>query len=114
MSAGCTPVAGVGLQVLQQLAGINTVMYYTPAILELAGIHDNRLALLVRPSIAPFSAAGVHEATSASACILLMHAPAASMGARSGSALQVALAPAGVNAAGTVAGMLLVDRCGRR
>ncbi|CAK0782513.1 hypothetical protein CVIRNUC_005731 [Coccomyxa viridis] len=63
---------GVGLQVLQQLAGINTVMYYTPAILELAGIHDNRLALLV------------------------------------------ALAPAGVNAVGTVAGMLLVDRCGRR
>ena len=39
--------AGVGLQVLQQLAGINTVMYYTPAILELAGIHDNRSALLV-------------------------------------------------------------------
>ncbi|CAL5228707.1 g11888 [Coccomyxa viridis] len=63
---------GVGLQVLQQLAGINTVMYFTPAILELAGIHDKRLALLV------------------------------------------ALAPAGVNALGTVAGMLLVDRCGRR
>ncbi len=39
--------AGVGLQILQQLAGINTVMYYTPAILELAGIHDNRSALLV-------------------------------------------------------------------
>ena len=48
-SAGCASAAGVGLQVLQQLAGINTVMYYTPAILELAGIHDNRLALLVRP-----------------------------------------------------------------
>ena len=42
--------AGVGLQVLQQLAGINTVMYYTPVILELAGIHDKRTALLVRPS----------------------------------------------------------------
>ena len=41
-------MAGVGLQVLQQLAGINTVMYFTPAILELAGIHDKRLALLVR------------------------------------------------------------------
>ena len=48
MSAGCASAAGVGLQVLQQLAGINTVMYYTPAILELAGIHDNRQALLVR------------------------------------------------------------------
>ena len=47
VSAGCASVAGVGLQVLQQLAGINTVMYYTPAILELAGIHGNRLALLV-------------------------------------------------------------------
>ena len=45
-------VAGVGLQVLQQLAGINTVMYFTPAILELAGIHNNRVALLVRPGSA--------------------------------------------------------------
>ena len=40
--------AGVGLQVLQQAAGINTVMYFTPVILELAGIHDKRTALLVR------------------------------------------------------------------
>jgi SP family myo-inositol transporter-like MFS transporter 13 len=47
---GRTPSAGIGLQVLQQLAGINTVMYYTPAILELAGVHDNRSALLVGPS----------------------------------------------------------------
>ena len=39
--------AGLGLQVLQQLAGINTVMYYTPAILELAGFHDKRSALLI-------------------------------------------------------------------
>ncbi|PRW45452.1 Inositol transporter 1 [Chlorella sorokiniana] len=28
---------GVGLQVLQQVAGINTVMYFTPSILQLAG-----------------------------------------------------------------------------
>ena len=47
----CGAAAGVGLQVLQQLAGINTVMYFTPAILELAGIHNNRLALLVRQAV---------------------------------------------------------------
>ncbi|KAK9802634.1 hypothetical protein WJX73_008174 [Symbiochloris irregularis] len=38
---------GVGLQVLQQAAGINTVMYFTPSILELAGFHNKRTALLV-------------------------------------------------------------------
>ena len=32
---------------LQQAAGINTVMYYTPAILELAGFRDKRSALLI-------------------------------------------------------------------
>ena len=40
-------LAGLGLQVLQQAAGINTVMYYTPAILELAGFRDKRSALLI-------------------------------------------------------------------
>lgn len=39
--------AGLGLQVLQQVGGINTVMYYTPAILELAGVGDKRTALLL-------------------------------------------------------------------
>ena len=112
MSAGCTSAAGVGLQVLQQLAGINTVMYYTPAILELAGIHDNRLALLVRPRRVPFSSATMHETTLASACGLQTRASA--VGVMRRCMLQVALAPAGVNAVGTVAGMLLVDRCGRR
>ncbi|CAL8471078.1 g10620 [Coccomyxa elongata] len=63
---------GVGLQVLQQLAGINTVMYYTPVILELAGVHNKRTALLV------------------------------------------AMAPAAVNALGTVVGMVSIDKCGRR
>ncbi|KAK9819267.1 hypothetical protein WJX81_001189 [Elliptochloris bilobata] len=63
---------GVGLQVLQQFAAINTVMYYTPTILELAGVHGRRKQLLV------------------------------------------ALAPAAVNALGTVAGMLAIERCGRR
>ncbi len=112
MSAGCACAAGVGLQVLQQLAGINTVMYYTPAILELAGIHDNRLALLVRPLRVLLSAAAMHEATLASACGLWTRAIA--VGVMRRCMLQVALAPAGVNAVGTVAGMLLVDRCGRR
>ena len=112
MSAGCASGAGVGLQVLQQLAGINTVMYYTPAILELAGIHDNRLALLVRLLRFSFSPATMHETTLASACGLQTRAIA--VGVMRRCMLQVALAPAGVNAAGTVAGMLLVDRCGRR
>ena len=64
--------AGVGLQVLQQLAGINTVMYYAPVILAAAGVRGRREGLLV------------------------------------------ALAPAAVNALGTVVGMFAIDRCGRR
>ena len=64
--------AGVGLQALQQLCGINTVMYFTPTLLKLAGFRDNRTALLV------------------------------SMG------------PAAVNALGTLLGMYLIDRSGRR
>lgn len=44
---------------LQQLAGINTVMYYTPAILELAGFHDKRSALLIAMAPAAGAAAGV-------------------------------------------------------
>ncbi len=45
-------------QVLQQLAGINTVMYYTPAILELAGFRDKRSALLVAMGPAAVNAIG--------------------------------------------------------
>lgn len=70
-SSRCPP-AGVGLQVLQQACGINTVMYFLVSILTLAGISDNRTALLI------------------------------------------AMGPAAVNAAGTVLGMLLIDRSGRR
>lgn len=33
-------VVGVGLQILQQFAGINGVLYYTPQILEKAGVGD--------------------------------------------------------------------------
>ena len=39
--------SGIGLQVLQQICGINTVMYYTPTILEIAGFVDKRQALFL-------------------------------------------------------------------
>ncbi|KAH9308355.1 hypothetical protein KI387_036266 [Taxus chinensis] len=64
--------AGVGLQIFQQLVGINTVMYYSPSIMELAGFAAHRTALLL------------------------------------------SLVVAGVNALGTVVGILLIDRSGRR
>lgn len=64
--------AGIGLQVLQQVCGINTVMYFLVSILSLAGISDNRMALLV------------------------------------------AMGPAAVNAIGTIIGMAMIDRAGRR
>ncbi|GLJ44384.1 hypothetical protein SUGI_0930390 [Cryptomeria japonica] len=65
-------IAGVGMQVFQQLVGINTVMYYSPSIMELAGFAAHKTALLL------------------------------------------SLVVAGVNALGTVAGILLIDRSGRR
>ncbi|XP_059668830.1 probable inositol transporter 2 [Cornus florida] len=40
-------VAGVGLQVFQQFVGINTVMYYSPTIVQLAGYASNQTALLL-------------------------------------------------------------------
>ncbi|XWS15993.1 hypothetical protein CRYUN_Cryun34aG0048700 [Craigia yunnanensis] len=39
--------AGVGLQVFQQFVGINTVMYYCPTIIQLAGFASNQTALLL-------------------------------------------------------------------
>lgn len=39
--------AGVGLQFFQQFVGINTVMYYSPTIVQLAGYASNRTALLL-------------------------------------------------------------------
>ena len=40
-------IAGVGLQVFQQFVGINTVMYYSPTIIQLAGFASNQTALLL-------------------------------------------------------------------
>lgn len=37
--------AGVGLQIFQQFVGINTVMYYSPTIVQLAGFASNDTAL---------------------------------------------------------------------
>lgn len=38
---------GVGLQMFQQFVGINTVMYYSPTIVQLAGYASNQTALLL-------------------------------------------------------------------
>lgn len=65
-------VLGVGLQVFQQFVGINTVMYYSPTIMKMAGFTSNRLALML------------------------------------------SLITSGLNALGTVVGMYLIDRIGRR
>ncbi|XXG86002.1 hypothetical protein AAC387_Pa11g0996 [Persea americana] len=40
-------IAGVGLQVFQQFVGINTVMYYSPTIVQFAGFASNQIALLL-------------------------------------------------------------------
>ncbi|KAF5206499.1 Inositol transporter [Thalictrum thalictroides] len=37
--------AGIGVQVFQQLVGINTVMYYSPTIVQFAGIASNSTAI---------------------------------------------------------------------
>ncbi|KAK7411709.1 hypothetical protein VNO78_03146 [Psophocarpus tetragonolobus] len=39
--------AGMGLLIFQQFVGINTVMYYSPTIVQLAGFASNRTALLL-------------------------------------------------------------------
>lgn len=65
-------LAGAGLQAFQQFTGINTVMYYSPTIVQMAGFHSNELAL------------------------------------------QLSLIVAGLNAAGTVLGIYLIDHAGRK
>ncbi|XVF40099.1 hypothetical protein PTKIN_Ptkin01aG0084900 [Pterospermum kingtungense] len=51
-------LAGVGLQVFQQFVGINTVMYYSPTIVQLAGFASNRTALLLSLVTAGLNAFG--------------------------------------------------------
>ncbi|XP_048332654.2 inositol transporter 1 isoform X3 [Ziziphus jujuba] len=50
--------AGAGLQAFQQFVGINTVMYYSPTIVQMAGFHSNQLALLLSLIVAAINAAG--------------------------------------------------------
>lgn len=40
-------IAGCGIQIFQQFVGINTVMYYSPTIVQLAGFASNTVALLL-------------------------------------------------------------------
>ncbi|XP_044466378.1 inositol transporter 1 isoform X2 [Mangifera indica] len=51
-------LAGAGLQAFQQFTGINTVMYYGPTIVQMAGFESNQLALLLSLAIAAVNAAG--------------------------------------------------------
>ncbi|WMV41292.1 hypothetical protein MTR67_034677 [Solanum verrucosum] len=62
-------IAGVGLQIFQQFVGINTVMYYSPTIIQLAGIASNRTALLLSLVTAGLNAFGSIEATSTSPAV---------------------------------------------
>ncbi|GMY32414.1 inositol transporter 1 isoform X1 [Fagus crenata] len=49
---------GAGLQAFQQFTGINTVMYYSPTIVQMAGFESNQLALLLSLIVAAMNAAG--------------------------------------------------------
>lgn len=51
-------LAGVGLQVFQQFVGINTVMYYSPSIVQMAGYASNSVALLLSMLVAGANALG--------------------------------------------------------
>ncbi|KAH9783724.1 Inositol transporter 1 [Citrus sinensis] len=61
-------LAGAGLQILtqkyvtmqafQQFTGINTVMYYSPTIVQMAGFQSNQLALLLSLAVAGTNAVG--------------------------------------------------------
>ncbi|KAJ1392423.1 Sugar/inositol transporter [Sesbania bispinosa] len=50
--------AGMGLQLFQQFVGINTVMYYSPTIVQLAGFASNQTALLLSLITAGLNAFG--------------------------------------------------------
>lgn len=51
-------LAGAGLQAFQQFTGINTVMYYSPTIVQMAGFRSNQLALLLSLAVAGTNAIG--------------------------------------------------------
>ncbi|GLT34226.1 hypothetical protein SLA2020_087520 [Shorea laevis] len=51
-------LAGAGLLAFQQFCGINTVMYYSATIVQMAGFSSNRLALLLSLIVAALNAAG--------------------------------------------------------
>lgn len=46
------------VQAFQQFIGINTVMYYSPTIVQMAGFQSNELALLLSLIVAGMNAAG--------------------------------------------------------
>lgn len=46
------------MQAFQQFTGINTVMYYSPTIVQMAGFHSNQLALLLSLIVALMNALG--------------------------------------------------------
>ncbi|KAF7803144.1 putative inositol transporter 2 [Senna tora] len=50
--------AGMGLQIFQQFVGINTVMYYSPTIFQLAGFASNQTAMLLSLVTAGLNAFG--------------------------------------------------------
>lgn len=50
--------AGMGLQIFQQFVGINTVMYFSPTIVQLAGFASNQTALLLSLITAGLNAFG--------------------------------------------------------
>ncbi|MCO5556402.1 hypothetical protein L7F22_009951 [Adiantum nelumboides] len=51
-------IAGVGLQIFQQFSGINTVMYYSPTIVQMAGFYSNSTAVFLSMGVAALNAIG--------------------------------------------------------
>lgn len=51
-------LAGASMQAFQQFTGINTVMYYSPTIVQMAGFNSNQLALLLSLIVAAMNALG--------------------------------------------------------
>jgi MFS transporter, SP family, solute carrier family 2 (myo-inositol transporter), member 13 len=51
-------MVGAGLMVFQQFTGINTVMYYSPTIVQMAGFQSNELALQISLFVAAMNAVG--------------------------------------------------------